>query len=232
MIKDLQNNLEKVAKKKLAVWWDNYVVDSSPFRGIDRKTSIEEFNKWYEKKDVSELTHKKQLELAIQFIKQKYSEDKIIGILFIEKLIPNIDWNTIVKKTRPLFSQGHIHDWNICDLFCTKVLRRLIKKEGLIVAKEINSWRRRRNVWEARASIVSFTGLMKERKYRDMVISSLPCLIKRKERFAKTAVGWLLRETSKEDKKKVLDFLKKYENHITGEVKRNALEYLTSVQRS
>jgi 3-methyladenine DNA glycosylase AlkD len=50
-------------------------------------------------------------------------------------------------------------------------------------------------------------------------------LIRREERFAKTAVGWVLREYSKLDEAYVLDFFSRHVKHTTWEVKRNALKY-------
>jgi 3-methyladenine DNA glycosylase AlkD len=57
-------------------------------------------------------------------------------------------------------------------------------------------------------------------------------LIRRKERFAKTAVGWVLREYSKKDAEFVLTFLSKHVKYTTSEVKRNALKYYRQNRRS
>ena len=42
------------------------------------------------------------------------------------------------------------------------------------------------------------------------MLGSCSKLIRREERFAKTAVGWILRELSKTDKKAVVAFIEKY----------------------
>lgn len=54
-------------------------------------------------------------------------------------------------------------------------------------------------------SVVAFANLAKKNKYTPLLIESSQKLIKREERFAKTAVGWILREISKTDEKIVLD---------------------------
>lgn len=51
-------------------------------------------------------------------------------------------------------------------------------------------------------------------------------LIKRHERFSKTAVGWVLREYSKYDIEFVTGFLESHKNWTTGEVIRNATKYI------
>jgi 3-methyladenine DNA glycosylase AlkD len=50
-------------------------------------------------------------------------------------------------------------------------------------------------------------------------------LIKREERFCKTAVGWVLREISKSDKNYVEKFLEVHRQFITPEVIKNSTKY-------
>jgi 3-methyladenine DNA glycosylase AlkD len=50
-------------------------------------------------------------------------------------------------------------------------------------------------------------------------------LINRDERFCKTAVGWVLREISKTEKKYVVEFLEVNKPFVTYEVKQNAIKY-------
>ena len=58
-----------------------------------------------------------------------------------------------------------------------------------------------------------------------MIEKSCKKLIKREERFAKTAVGWLLREISKQDEDFVKQFIEHHIKHFTAETIRNALKY-------
>jgi 3-methyladenine DNA glycosylase AlkD len=58
-----------------------------------------------------------------------------------------------------------------------------------------------------------------------LIERSADILIRRPERFAKTAVGWVLREYSKTDEEFVLNFLSRHVKYTTSEVKRNALKY-------
>jgi 3-methyladenine DNA glycosylase AlkD len=57
-------------------------------------------------------------------------------------------------------------------------------------------------------------------------------LIRREERFAKTAVGWVLREYSKHDPDFVLSFLSRHVRYTSAELKRNALKYYRQNKRS
>jgi len=50
-------------------------------------------------------------------------------------------------------------------------------------------------------------------------------LIKREERFCKTAVAWVMRQYSKADNELVKTFLEKHEKWLTKEVITNATKY-------
>jgi 3-methyladenine DNA glycosylase AlkD len=56
-------------------------------------------------------------------------------------------------------------------------------------------------------------------------------LIRLPQRFAKTSVGWLLRQISKFDKNYVLEFLENNRSYLTKEVINNALKYSDKTER-
>jgi len=63
-------------------------------------------------------------------------------------------------------------------------------------------------------------------EHKDIVYEFSIELIKRKERFCKTSVGWVLREYSKIDRDFVTAFLTNYEKWATKEVVKNATKYM------
>jgi 3-methyladenine DNA glycosylase AlkD len=73
--------------------------------------------------------------------------------------------------------------------------------------------------------MVPFARVSSITRHAALIYRFADILIRRKERYAKTAVGWVLREYSKHDKEFVLSFLSKHVKYITAEVKRNALKY-------
>ena len=90
---------------------------------------------------------------------------------------------------------------------------------------KLKQWNRDPYIWKARASLVAFARARYITQYSKEIAQFSDILIRRSERFAKTAVGWVLREYSKHDPEFVLDFLSKHVKYTTGEVKRNALKY-------
>ena len=101
----------------------------------------------------------------------------------------------------------------------------MIKLNGKECAEAITKWNNAENVWQARCSLVSFTTLTKDYSYTGLLLASSSILIRREERFAKTAVGWLLREISKLDRQIVVDFISENREFFTRESHENTIKY-------
>ena len=101
----------------------------------------------------------------------------------------------------------------------------MIKSYGDKCAETITKWNSVENVWQARCSIVSFTTLTKDDSYISLILESCDKLIRREERFAKTAVGWILREISKTQKQVVVDYIEEYRTYFSRESHENAIKY-------
>jgi len=91
---------------------------------------------------------------------------------------------------------------------------------------ELKKWNKDKYLWKARASIVPFAQCKSLKEHLNIVEKFSKVLIKREERFCKTAVGWVLREISKSNKKFVVGFLDTEKLYATPEVIKNATKYL------
>ena len=147
-------------------------------------------------------------------------------LLLQEVLVPAGGVNCIesAEAFERLFVDGHIGDWNVCDWFCIKVLGPLIQREGEACAQAISRWRSAENLWQARASVVAFDTEAGERQYYPLLLESCRVLVSREERFAKTAVGWILRDISKRDPGMVEAFVAGHLADFSVESLRNALK--------
>lgn len=231
-ITSMQARLDKIASRKTKIWWERYLRNTIEFRGVNLVNIREELQKWYKSEKIDTLDETQQLELAINFFNGNYAEDKLTGILFLQDyLYKNIDWKILVPKFEKLFTDNLVYDWNVCDWFCVRVLGPMIKENGMNCAKAISKWRISTNVWQARASLIAFVGLTKERTYRKHILDSCENLIKREERFAKTAVGWILRVLSKTDKAFVLNFLLSNLTYFNLESLGNAVKYFSPTDK-
>lgn len=213
------------------IWWENYIKHDTVFLGVSLQQVEKELTRWYLEDGIAALSVGKQLDMALYFFSQKYTEEKLAGILFLQKyLYAKFPWPTLLEKFTEIFAKGWIYDWSICDWFCLRVLRRLLDLHGLSYAYKIAEWRTADYLWQARASIVPFVGRT-NKEYRALILPSCYMLIKREERFAKTAVGWIMREFSKTDKNLVTDFLHKNRPYLIREVITNALKYYPIEQK-
>lgn len=233
LIKTLESQLDKIADKKTKSWWENYVKHNTKFRGVGIPKIRETLKEWYKEGNIGKLPLNKQLDLALSFFAEKYAEDKLAGILFLQNYLYNkFEWKLLVEKFEKLFKENYIYDWNICDWFCVRVLGPMIKENGMPCAKAISKWNSAKNVWQARCSVVAFANLTKEKEFISLPLESSSVLIKRDERFAKTAVGWILRELSKSDKKSVINFINKNKNYFSKESLENSIKYFNPTEKA
>ncbi|MBL7199317.1 MAG: DNA alkylation repair protein [Anaerolineae bacterium] len=86
-------------------------------------------------------------------------------------------------------------------------------------------WWSAENLWRARASLVAFVKVAEESAYYPVIGMSCQALIRRGERFAKTAVGWILPEISRRDEAFVRRVIDENLSHFTGESLKNATKH-------
>jgi len=198
--RDLLSRLRAVGNRETKVWWENYVKDCAPFLGVKMPAIRTVLHQWHGERVAAVLGPEDQLDLALDLFEGAHSEEKLAGTLFLrEILIPEgvLRPRRDVARFARLFDSGMIHDWNVCDWFCVKVLGPLIEGEGRRWAEPIARWRTAENLWRARASLVSFVGVAGDAAWHPGIARSCERLVRRPERFAKTAVGWILRDVAK-----------------------------------
>ena len=222
----LQNLLDQQSSQKTKKWWEKYLKDVIPFRGVGIPDIREQLAIWRSENGIEDWTEEEQLEIALRLFEQPFAEDKLAGMLFLQYyLYDKLEWQGLLERYEDLYIKGLISDWNISDWFCVRVLGPTIAKYGDACARAIASWRRSENLWQARSSIVAFVKVSSCTRYYPLIIRSCKVLIKREERFAKTSVGWIMRDISKYDKDLVERFIKSHIEHFSPESLRNALKY-------
>lgn len=233
LLQDFEKQLIKNKVPKKAVWWENYVKHETKFLGVPMAELCKILKNWYSQNSLQELTLHQHYDLANSLLAQQYSEQKLAGILLYELYIFDLEAHLLnfLKNSQVAFDKYHIFDWNICDWFCVKVFSKVVEQKNPKANEFLLSWADEQYVWKARAGVVAFVLALNDSALIDSallqkIIKKLKILIKREERFAKTAVGWCLREISKRNLKLVLEFLKEFEDYITSEVKKNATKYI------
>ena len=224
--KNIQSKITSIGKPDKANWLENYIKHDIKSKGVgipEIRNIVKEVTKDYKllEFDISE-----QIDLLNDLMNSEYTEDKLAAIIYIQ-----LNWNKINEHEKialisDWFDKELITDWNVCDWLCVRLLTPMIDnctKETLI---ELKKWNISQNQWKARASLVAFAQCKSLDSHKGIIEDFSLELIKRNERFCKTAVGWVLREYSKIDSGFVTRFIVENENWTTKEVLKNATKYI------
>jgi 3-methyladenine DNA glycosylase AlkD len=240
----LQERLDRKADPQRKAWWESYLKDAIPFRGVrmaDIRSSLQGWlkdeavqTKSGEAGQINLLPPDAQKDLAFSLLQERYAEDKIGGILYLgELLLPAgaLHWREDVPRFAALFQEGHIYEWNTCDWFCAKVLGPLVQRAGEPCARAISEWRTAENLWQRRASAVAFVNLAKKGEenfqgFTDMLLETCATTVQQPERFAQTGTGWVLRELSVAEPERVTGFVETHLHSFSGEALQRAVAYL------
>ncbi len=233
IINILQTSLEEISSEKKRLWWEKYMKNVIKFRGVGIPQIRDVLKEWYQQY-LKNLSYKEQTHIALELFRQDLAEDKLAGVLLLQNYL--FDKNSLeymISQYEIIFEEKLIYDWNICDWFCIRVLANTIKKYNFQAADMISSWKDDDYLWKARASVVAFIGFTNEDRYYKNIFNSSKVLIQRNERFAKTAVGWILHDIYKVNKQIVFNFINENLQYFDKESLKNSLKYCdNNIQKS
>lgn len=223
--KYIKSKITSIGKPDKAKWLENYIKHYIKSKGVgipEIRDIVKEATKEYK---LPELDISKQIDLLNDLMTSEYTEDKLSAIIYIQ-----LNWNTINEHEKialisDWFDKELITDWNVCDWLCVRLLTPMTDNWTKETLSELKKWNKSQNQWKARASLVPFAQSKSLDKHKSLIEEFSIELIKRNERFCKTAVGWVLREYSKIDSGFVTKFLDENENWTTKEVIKNATKY-------
>jgi 3-methyladenine DNA glycosylase AlkD len=231
-INSLQDQLEQASDRQTKAWFESYLKNALPFRGLKLPQVRAVLHAWMKSEQFTAQSPVQQMDTAIALIHQPWGEDKLAGILILQEVLlrrKQIDWPTDLPKFAALFDAGHIQEWNTCDWFCVKVLNGLVKQQGESCATAVMQWCHAENLWRRRASVVSFVNLAKHGDrnfpaFSQGLLKTCSVVIQSPERFAQTGTGWALRELGVADQDAVVDFIQTHSTQFSSEGLRYAIE--------
>ena len=235
-ISQLQQTLKKAGNPKTKDWWERYMKGVTPFYGTPMENIRRELNNWLTNTlllNTPEEDHPALLKkTGLALFEGKHAEDKLAGtLLFSEHLIPqgHMVWEEDIPKFADLYDRELIKDWNICDWFCGKVIKRVIIPAGESCAREVISWREASALWRRRASIVAFVRISRQGDdffpgLVNLLFETADMLLVSDERFIQTGVCWTLRNLALAEPDKVEQFLADNFARLTTEGIRSAIK--------
>jgi len=222
----ITSNIAALSDEKKAKWWNNYLKNTIEFIGVGipdiRKVLFEELPGYPN----NEESTNQILSVSNELFEENIAEYKLAAVLIWQYFL--LDRKTdkeVVELIKNIFEKKLIFDWNTCDWLCVRVLTPVIDRSDGKIHKEILSWVNKDDLWHSRASIVPFAQSAVLPDVLRSLEGNLVNMIRRKERFAKTSVGWLLREASKRNPSFVKEFYNNNEAYFTAEVRKNAFKY-------
>ncbi len=201
----LQSRLDAAAAAQTKDWWERYLKGAIEFRGVPMAGIRAAVHSWYADLGLGQRRNRKgQRDLAFGLIREPLAEDKLAGILMLQEiLIPErrLRCGTDLAGLAALFDEGYVADWSTCDWLCVRVLGPVAAQQGEGCARAIAGWSAATNLWRARAGGVAFVNLAPAGDanfpgFVAMVLAACRRNVQRRERFAQTGVGWVLRELS------------------------------------
>ncbi len=228
---EIARRLTAAADEKTRQWWQRYLKDAVPFRGVGMATIRRIVHETWRTAGIEQLDPEVQIGLALAQFAEPYAEDKLAGVLALsERLLGHLTLEHVPALARP-FETGHIEDWSTCDWYCVKVLGRFVASgdDRRSRAEAIAGWRAATTLWQRRAAAVSFVNLAPRGEdffagFPDLLLTVCASNVVDPARFSQTSVGWLLRELSGAEPRRVQDFVDRHR----GQMSREALKAATA----
>lgn len=227
-----QERLESLAVEKTRLWWENYLKGVIPFLGVGIPAMRELLYEMYQAEKLAGWPREDLLELAHELFRRQVAEYKLSAVLLYQEFfLPAMEPEVIINSLEQIYDEGHIYDWNTSDWLCVRVLTPMVERMPGRILDRLDRWISSENLWMARSALVALCQLQDPTAYREKVFRYCDILLARPERFAWTAVGWMLREYSRRDWWLVEEYLLKNRARISTEVFNNACKYLQGEEK-
>jgi 3-methyladenine DNA glycosylase AlkD len=162
----------------------------------------------------------------------KIHEKRFIALLILVKQFERANKIKDEKEQKGIFefylkNTKDINNWDLVDLSAPRIIGMyLLDKDKSILYKLAKS----NNLWEKRISILSTFWFIKENRFED-AIKLAEILLNDQHDLMHKAVGWMLRETGKKDKKVLINFLNKHYKIMPRTMLRYSIERLSKEEK-
>ena len=167
------------------------------------------------------------LEVISKLLDSKIHEERLLGVLILVEKYQKISDDKIF-----LFYKKHnkkINNWDLVDLSADKIVVNYYYKNKDKI-NNLYKLAKSDNLWERRTSIVSTFYFIKNNNFKPTIDISLLLMNDRHDLIHK-AVGWMLREVGKRNKKILLEFLNKNYRKMPRTMLRYSIEKFSEKER-
>jgi len=163
---------------------------------------------------------------------------KLLDSRIHEKKTIAFDWafrlkDTYEKKDFYLFESWlytYVSNYGLCDDLCGHPLGEVIRRYPSFVSR-IYQWIKENNVWVRRGGPVTLIYLADTTDFLEMSFDVCKKLFKDEEPLVQKGFGWLLKELSQSNEKRIFDFLNTHKKNIPRIALRYAIEKMPKDKR-
>ena len=163
-----------------------------------------------------------------KLLKSKYHEARLCALLILTerfKKAPEKDHKEIFDFY--LKNAPRVNNWDLVDLSCPTVVGEYLLDKGRDILYKLAE---SECLWEQRISIVATYTFIRKNDFSDTLELSKKLLTHKHDLMHK-AVGWMLREVGKRDRKTLTDFLEEYTTKMPRTTLRYAIEHYPEPER-
>lgn len=235
IVHSLQSSIDAVSTAQYKAWIERYLKHESVCRGAKTPAIQSAVLQWSKQNNIRSLSRNESTSAALiqALFATHINEDATAATFYIQDILLPEDLfppRRLVEIER-IFEGGHISVWNTLDALSTRVLSDTIDKYGEEPLLRICKWRNAEDVWQARASVVSLLKFVRAGTYMKEARTNCEVLIKRKERFANTAVGWCMRDIARKNEAFMVQFVEEFAEYFSLEAARNASKWCQPRER-
>ena len=160
-------------------------------------------------------------EAALQLLTSPWHEDRLVALLLLVQAHKRGDDKRRRKIHRSYLANARwINNWDLVDASAEHVVGPHLHAEQVALLERLA---RSKNMWERRIAIVSTFHFIKRNEFRP-TLRIAEMLLQDSHDLIHKAVGWMLREVGKRDRKTLDGFLKKHYRTMPRTMLRYAIE--------
>ena len=231
----LSQLLHTAAKPETAEWFTNYLKGAIVYRGVKTPALKGILSEFLSVTELDKEPDSTQLEHIRYWLSKPMAEDKLIAILWLQKLGKSRrtfdEKVAVIQQSLDLledaFASADIHDWSTNDWLCVRVLETIPLKYPSLVDR-LTGWRDAPSVWQRRSGLLAFKKSIKAGQLQGTVEGIISALLPSEERFIQTAIGWVLSDASRKHPAWASRMFELHFKHLSHEVIVRHTKYLSN----
>ena len=228
MLDKIKNDLKKLAKKeKIPLYQSFFKTNPGQYGEGDVFIGVTV----PDTRKVAKKYQNVSLKIIKQLLTSKIHEERLCAF---EILCFKYEKSSVEKEKRKIYNfclknRKGMNNWDLVDLTAPYIIGDFLSnknKEREILYKLVKS----NNLWDKRIAIISTVAFIKNNQFQDTIkISEI--LLNDSHDLIHKAVGWMLREVGKRDKKILLEFLNKHYKNMPRTMLRYSIEKFPEPER-